>query len=142
MSSFEIKLADWTQDHAELVSGRTEVFVIEQKVPVSLELDEYDEVALHVKALNSDQQVIATARMLPNHYIGRMCVLKPYRGLGDGRELLRFCIAYARDQGIPALHLNAQTSALAFYGRLGFEPDSDEFMEAGIPHRHMTLIME
>jgi len=33
-------------------------------------------------------QTIDAARLLPNGYIGRMCVLKPFRNHGVGRKML------------------------------------------------------
>jgi predicted GNAT family N-acyltransferase len=36
--------------------------------------------------------------------------------------------------------LGAQTHALSFYEGLGFTACSDEYLDAGIPHRDMQLI--
>ncbi|RCV58738.1 hypothetical protein DEF24_12340 [Marinitenerispora sediminis] len=36
-----------------------------------------------------------------------------------------------------AVELHAQTHALDFYARLGYTAYGAEFMDAGIPHRHM-----
>ena len=33
--------------------------------------------------------------------------------------------------------LNAQIQALPFYLRHGFQPEGEEFLDAGIPHRRM-----
>jgi predicted GNAT family N-acyltransferase len=40
-----------------------------------------------------------------------------------------------------SVELNAQTHALGFYEQLGFRAQGEEFMEAGIPHRHMRLVL-
>ncbi|MFZ9239158.1 MAG: GNAT family N-acetyltransferase, partial [Burkholderiaceae bacterium] len=37
------------------------------------------------------------------------------------------------------LVLHAQTHALAFYTKHGFQIEGDEFLEAGIPHYRMRL---
>lgn len=37
------------------------------------------------------------------------------------------------------MELAAQTHALDFYARLGFEAYGPEFLDAGIPHRNMRL---
>ena len=42
--------------------------------------------------------------------------------------------------GLEQLFCHAQSDALAFYERLGWRVTSDEFVEAGIPHRRMTLL--
>lgn len=44
---------------------------------------------------------------------------------------------YALNNGAPALKLNAQTQAIPFYSKLGYEVISDEFLDAGIPHKTM-----
>lgn len=44
---------------------------------------------------------------------------------------------YALENGIDNFKLNAQTQAIPFYSRLGYEVASEEFLDAGIPHRTM-----
>lgn len=139
MTDFRIKVADWPQDHPELIALRTEVFVHEQKVPASLEIDGLDPQCLHVKALDAQDHIIGTARLLPNNYVGRMCVRKAFRKSGVGGRMLEYFIDYARRHQLPALMLNAQTSAQSFYQKYGFKADSKIFMEADIAHIHMTL---
>jgi len=131
--------ADWETDQQQLAYVRTVVFIQEQQVPAELEMDGMDGNCRHVKAINAKGDVIATARLLPNHYIGRMCVLKPYRKLGIGGLMLSFFIDLARDNNFKSLKLNAQISAIPFYRQYGFIEDSDVFMEADIEHVHMTL---
>ncbi|WP_374058418.1 GNAT family N-acetyltransferase [Marinitenerispora sediminis] len=43
----------------------------------------------------------------------------------------------AAERGLRAVELHAQTHALDFYARLGYTAYGAEFMDAGIPHRHM-----
>jgi len=134
-----VDLADWVHDQPGLIALRTRVFVEEQQVPAELELDEMDSRSQHFKALTDQGEIIATARLLPSNYIGRMCVLKAYRNRGLGGNMLSFIIDYARHKQIEQLHLNAQIGALSFYQRYGFEVDSAVFLEAGIEHQHMSL---
>ena len=138
-NKFIIQKAYWSSDQAQLIKVRTQVFVEEQQVPSEIEIDGKDAECSHVKALNSDGEVIGTARLLPTHYIGRMCVLKAYRHLGIGAEMLSYFINYARQNQIPSLKLNAQISALPFYQKFDFICDSEVFIEADIEHVHMTL---
>lgn len=139
MSDISIEKADWQTDQHVLIGIRTRVFIDEQKVPVDMEIDGLDPECLHVKAISSSGNIIGTARLLPNHYIGRMCVLKEYRHKGAGAAMLVYLIDFARQNGFRSLSLNAQISALPFYQRYGFKPDSEIFVEAGIKHKHMTL---
>ena len=136
-----IKVANWQQDQKELIELRTRVFIEEQKVPPELEIDGLDDICIHLKALTDSGQFIGTSRLLPSHYIGRMCVLKEYRHQGAGSQMLNYFIHHALVRGIPHLMLNAQLTALPFYQQFGFLQDSDVFIEADIEHVHMTLTL-
>lgn len=143
MRSLVVEAADWNQDKAELIKLRGIVFVEEQNVPVSLEIDGMDPDCRHVKAL-MDDQTIGTARLLPNGYIGRMCVLKEFRNQGVGTKMLSNLIQQAffdqtSKEPMEEVTLNSQSSAIAFYEANGFVTCSDEFMEANIAHRKMVL---
>ena len=105
-----------------------------------MEIDGLDPDCLHVKAVSKKGDIIGTARLLPNHYVGRMCVHADYRNRGVGGRMLQYFIDYADAHGFPALMLNAQLSALPFYQKFGFVADSKIFMEADIAHRHMTRV--
>lgn len=139
MTDISVAFADWQIDHEALIEVRRQVFIDEQGVPEELEIDDLDPRCLHVKASISKAGIIGTARLLPSGYIGRMCVLKAFRGKGAGGLMLSFLIDYARQNNDNYLKLNAQIGALCFYQRFGFKTDSEIFMEAGIKHRHMTL---
>jgi predicted GNAT family N-acyltransferase len=141
MTDIRIESADWQQDQQQLIALRTEVFVDEQKVPVDMEIDGMDPQCLHVKAVDAGGNIIGTARLLPNRYVGRMCVKNSHRKQGVGGNMLQFFIDYARQNQLPALMLNAQISAQSFYQAYGFEADSKIFMEADIEHIHMTLLL-
>jgi len=130
--------ADWSIDQDELMRLRTEVFVIEQNVPPALEVDGRDPECRHAKALLGDQ-VVGTGRLLPTGYIGRMCIKKTCRGRGIGGLILENLVAQAVQDGHSSVFLNAQTSAIGFYRKHGFVVDSEEFIEAGIPHQRMSL---
>ncbi|MCH7881434.1 MAG: GNAT family N-acetyltransferase [Proteobacteria bacterium] len=133
-----IETADWDRDKDELIKLRTLVFVEEQQVPISVEVDGLDSDCMHVKALMGDCYV-GTGRLLPNGFIGRMCVLQNYRNQGIGRGMLENLIQQARAAGCPRVLLNAQSYAIPFYLKNGFIIDSEEFIEAGIPHQRMVL---
>ncbi len=138
-SKIIVQQAHWDTDQEQLINVRTRVFVEEQQVPSDIEIDGKDADCFHIKALNSANEVIGTARMLPSNYIGRMCVLKEYRQLGVGGKMLSFFINFARQKHINSLMLNAQITALPFYQKFGFVTDSEVFIEADIEHVHMTL---
>lgn len=134
---FMVRLADWNRDREALRRIRYEVFVREQKVDEALEWDGIDADCLHALAVDQQGVPIGCGRLLPDGHIGRMAVLADWRGKGVGQAILRLLMARGKEAGHRALLLNAQTHALGFYAREGFEPFGPEFEEAGIAHRAM-----
>lgn len=137
--TFTVRIASWSDDRAVLQALRRAVFVVEQHVPEDLEWDEADAVSLHALAQDADGLPVGTGRLLPDGHVGRMAVIRERRGEGAGRALLEFLIGQARRQGMRSLQLHAQTHAIGFYARQGFVVQGSEFLEAGIPHRLMTI---
>jgi predicted GNAT family N-acyltransferase len=132
-----VVLGDWATMRAQAASIRHTVFVEEQKVPVDIELDEFDAVSLHALAFDAAGTAVGTGRLLPDGHIGRMAVLASARGMGVGGALLQALLAAASERGMREVQLNAQTHALPFYARFGFSPEGDTFDDAGIAHRTM-----
>jgi predicted GNAT family N-acyltransferase len=137
-TALTVRLGSWNELSAQASPIRFTVFVDEQKVPVELELDEFDPLSCHALALAGDE-AIGTGRLLPDGHIGRMAVLAGWRGRGVGALLLQALIDEAQRRGMTRVVLNAQTHALGFYARFGFVPEGEEYEEAGLPHRTMSL---
>ena len=135
-----IELGRWSEVEAEARRIRFAVFVEEQGVPAELELDERDEPSVHALAFE-ENQAVGTARLLPDGHIGRMAVMKPWRGRGIGAALLRRLIDAARERGDREVLLSAQVHALGFYRAHGFIAHGDVYDEAGIPHQEMRLAL-
>lgn len=137
-----VQIVSWEEAEAALRAVRTVVFIREQQVPEELEWDEYDAVSKHVLALNNAGQPVGTARLLPNGHIGRMAVLKEWRGQGLGSALLTTLLQILIRRRQFEAQLHAQTSAIPFYKKFGFQVVGEEFMEAGIPHVKMMLSLK
>lgn len=131
-----------TRDIATCRALRRRVFIEEQGVSEADELDDLDDQAIHLLA-TKDGTPLGSARLLvlgETGKIGRVCVLPQARGTGLGAALMRAAIAeFRRIPGVARVKLGAQTHALGFYERLGFQATGPEFMDAGIPHRDMVL---
>lgn len=138
---YRVQEVAWADASDRLGAVRREVFVVEQHVPEALEWDGVDAACRHVLALDRDGHPIGTGRLLPDGHIGRMAVAAPHRGRGVGRAILAALIDIARARGDREVVLNAQTHAIGFYRRSGFEVTSDEFLDAGIPHVAMRLTL-
>ena len=130
---------NWNDAGTRLRVIRNTVFVEEQKVPEELEWDGIDESCLHALAETVAGEAIGTGRLLPDGHIGRMAVLAHWRKQGVGGMILAELIAAAREVRHQAVELSAQTHAIGFYRRFGFEVVSGEYLDAGIPHRTMRL---
>ena len=139
--AFTVRRADWAADGPGLRAVREAVFLREQGVPADLEWDGLDPECAHALALDARGEAIGTARLTPDGHIGRMAVLAPWRGHGVGTALLEAMLAEARRRGFARVALNAQLTAGGFYRRSGFAPEGDEFLDAGIPHIRMTLVL-
>ena len=138
---FDIREAGWETDGDVLQDIRRRVFIIEQNVPKDEEWDGQDEKSWHFLATEKNDVPIGTARLLPSGQIGRMAVLEEYRRRGVGRALLEQAIDKARHLGMQDLFLHAQLHALHFYETVGFSLEGEEFTEAGIAHRKMSLVL-
>ncbi|RAY16512.1 GNAT family N-acetyltransferase [Actinomadura craniellae] len=124
-------------ERAQAYDVRTRVFVHEQGVPTELELDELDEKADHFLA-RLDDRPVGAGRMIVRDgatgVLGRLAVLAEARGTGLGVALVRAIEDRARELGLTAIELHAQTHATGFYERLGYTSYGPEELDAGIPH--------
>ncbi|MFJ3964257.1 GNAT family N-acetyltransferase [Streptomyces sp. NPDC090036] len=149
----EVRVAASAEDLKACFAVRSEVFVVEQSVPESIEYDAYDADAVHVLAVGADAVPLGTGRLLHGPValgktgdltvgsLGRLAVAKSARGLGVGVALVRAIEAEAARRGLTAVDLGAQTHALGFYERLGYVAYGPEFEDAGIPHRAMRRLL-
>jgi predicted GNAT family N-acyltransferase len=139
MNKTLVRIANWQKDNAEIRRIREAVFVAEQSVPAELEWDAEDQEAVHFLALEGDF-AIGTARLLADGEIGRVSVLKDWRGLKVGDALLKAAIVEAENRDLKQQKLIAQVHASEFYQRHGFQIVSEEFLEAGISHVEMVRL--
>ncbi|MEU6843641.1 GNAT family N-acetyltransferase [Streptomyces sp. NPDC046716] len=149
-TGYVVRVAEADADRAACFAVRRDVFVTEQGVPQELEYDAYDTDAVHVLAVDEDGTALGTGRLLTGAAaavknggaedvgaLGRLAVAKVARGRGVGAALVGAIEDAARDRGLAAVDLHAQTHALGFYERLGYEAYGPEFPDAGIPHLAM-----
>lgn len=133
-----------TRDIALCRQLRRVVFIEEQGVPEADEVDDQDDAALHLLA-RLDGTAVGSARLLikgDQGKIGRVCVLPAARGAGIGAAMIRAAVArFRRMPGIVVVTLGAQTHALGFYAALGFVETGPEYLDAGILHRDMVLML-
>jgi len=134
-----IHIVDWKNAASRARKVRDAVFIVEQKVPVDLEWDDWDARSEHALALDENGEPIGTGRLLPDGHLGRMAVLASWRGAGVGRSLALALLQRARDRGMKRVVLHAQKHAADFYLKLGFAAFGEPFEEAGIAHIAMAM---
>lgn len=130
----------------EALKVRFEVFVLEQHVPEELEKDDIDAQATHVLLVENGVS-FATGRIFADKEysnicrLGRVAVLKEFRGNGWGRTICKILIQLAEEQRFERILIHAQTKVENFYSKLGFSRFGNEFVEAGIEHIEMEKIL-
>lgn len=138
----EVIIVKNEQELADAFEVRRTVFVHEQNVPEEEEIDQFENDSVHfVLYVNGKSAGAGRFRILEGiGKVERICVLKEHRNTGAGVAIMKKIEEYAASQGISALKLNAQTQAIPFYSKLGYEIVSEEFLDAGIPHKTMKKI--
>ncbi len=118
---------------------RKTVFVEEQQVPEEEEIDQFEDAADHFVLYDENHPVGAGRFRVVDGKgkVERICVLSSYRGKGSGKIIMEAIEQHALEKGLKKLKLNAQTHAIPFYEKLQYEVVSDEFLDAGIPHKTM-----
>lgn len=121
---------------------RYEVFVIEQKVPLNEEQDEFDKTACHYLAIYNHTPV-GTARWRKTHdgyKLERFAVLPQNRGRGIAAELVKRILSEVpKDLQV---YLHAQIEAVHLYEKFNFKIIGDKFIESGISHYKMVLLCD
>lgn len=139
--AYFIKKTSWQESQKHISIVRTQVFHEEQGIDQNLDLDGNDPSCRHALAFEINNYFpIGTGRIMNDGHIGRVAVLKEWRNLGVGRNLIKKLIEIASDDDntLRSVYLNAQESAIGFYESLGFIGVGEKFYEAGIPHLRMV----
>src|SRR5699024_2277332 len=117
----KIFITDEEKYYNDCVDIRKKVFVEEQGDPEDKELDENENESLNVLLLlNNSHAGTERYRKIDDSTIKveRMAVLKEYRGMGFGNNLMNFVHVHARKSGYHWAKLGAQTHAIKYYTNL------------------------
>lgn len=133
-----------TDDIAACLGVRRAVFIEEQNVAEEIEMDGLEHEGIHI-LLRHDGTPAGCARIMvkgATGKIGRVAVLKEFRGLGLGKAVMEECVRVLRGlPGVTEARLGAQSHAIPFYEALGYRVDGPEYIEAGIPHKPMVMAL-
>lgn len=116
---------------------RQKVFIDEQGF--HNEFDDIDETAAHIVMYDEDNIPIATCRVfwdaaMNTHILGRLAVIKEYRGKNIGSVIVKEAEKYIQKNGGKCIALHAQCRITAFYKKLGFNEFGDINDDEGCPH--------
>lgn len=127
--------------YLDSIALRQEVFVQEQGIPMTIEIDRHEAECIHCLLYTDTHQAVATCRLLPlsttQLKLQRMAVKKSFRTQGYGQYLVDKAELFAKEQGYESMYLGAQVQALGFYETLGYTITGEPFTEAGIIHYPM-----
>ena len=130
----EVKIFDKLPEEAKLI--RTRVFMEEQGF--QNEFDETDERSVHVVLLESAEPIAACrfyySKTRQCYVIGRLAVLKEYRGRDLGSRLLMAAEKEIVSRNGDAAELSAQVRARGFYEKNGYVSLEEVHMDEGCPH--------
>ncbi len=137
-----IEVGDWEALQRWAAPIRGTVFVEEQNVPAEMEIDDWDPKSVHAVAFDGD-----------GHGAGDRApaARRPHRPHGGARSrravrasavrCLTTLMNAARARGHREAVLSAQTHAVPFYRRHGYEICGAEYLDAGIPHVDMKAAL-
>ena len=125
---------------------RSEVFVVEQQC-IFLDMDDKDQHCYHLMGWKDDE-LVATTRLVPpgisypEASIGRVVSSLSVRRTGIGKELMKRSIALATELfKTNIIVIGAQLYLEKFYSNLGFRKSSEIYLEDGIEHIKMNLVL-
>ena len=132
-----------THELYAILKARASVFIVEQECPYQ-DLDDIDFRATHI-TLFRNSEIVAYSRVYQSEHsdlwhIGR--VMTTQRNKHYGIRIMKEAIKVARNLGVRHVEIDAQSYAIGFYEKVGFQVCSDEFLLDGILHKKMELYLE
>lgn len=116
---------------------RTKVFINEQGF--SREFDDIDETAVHFVIFEENNTPVATCRIfwdseMNSYVLGRVAVMKEYRGKNLGLAIIKEAEQYIQKIGGTTITLHAQCRVSSFYKKAGYMEFSKADDDEGCPH--------
>ncbi len=132
-----IKSYDTLPEEARYI--RITVFVKEQGFKE--EFDSDDNISTHIVMFDGDKPAATVRFYFDNdkqeYMIGRLAVLREYRGRGLGGEIVREAERLIKEKGGTSISLHSQCRAQSFYERLGYKAFGESDFDEDCPHQWM-----
>ncbi|MFN5423307.1 MAG: GNAT family N-acetyltransferase [bacterium] len=136
-----IKVIEYgSANYNEMVALRTEILRKPLGLVFSNEELEKEKKDLLIGAFEDDRLMaccILTPLSKTSYKLRQMAVSQKMQRLGIGGLMLQFAENLARDARYNTMIINARTSAIGFYEKMGYAIHGGEFIEVGIPHVEM-----
>lgn len=131
----KIKTYDYLSDDAKKI--RASVFMQEQGF--EQEFDAVDDIACQIVMYEENNQPVATCRVFEaserNQFIlGRLAVMKDYRGKNIGSQMLQEAEKIVLRKGGTVILLHAQCRVRDFYAQSGYTAFGEVEEDEGCPH--------
>lgn len=103
------------------------------------EVDDKDKVSTHLVLYDENERPLATCRAFEGNekdgfILGRLCVLKEFRGMGLGKALMLEAEKTVKALAGKTLSLHSQYQAKEFYKKLGYSEQGTPDYEQGCLH--------
>lgn len=99
---------------------------------------------LHLAALK-DREVLGCLVLKPYDAdeikMRQVAVAPKWSGKGIGQRMVAFAEQYSRQNGYKLMTLHARQSAVAYYLKLNYEQEGEEFTEVTLPHVKMKKLL-
>ncbi len=122
----------------DIIKIRTSVFVDEQGFKD--EFDEVDSNCTHI-VLYDSKKPIATCRYFKegeNYHIGRVAIIKEYRGQGLGNYIMQIAETEIKNEGGQKIEVSAQVRVSEFYKKLGYKKVGNVYFDEYCEHIRMV----
>ena len=122
----------------DIIKIRTAVFIDEQGF--KNEFDETDKTCTHI-VLYADKVPVAICRYFKegkNCRIGRVAIIKEYRGQGLGNKIMQIAENEIKNEGGRITEVSAQVRVSEFYKKLGYSAVGDIYLDEICEHIRMV----
>lgn len=124
--------------NGDIIKIRTDVFIKEQGF--NDEFDETDKTCFHI-VLYENETPVATCRYFEtdgSYHIGRVAVVKEYRGFHLGEKIMSIAENEIRKRGGQTIEVSAQVRVKNFYEKLGFQAVGETYFDEFCEHVRMV----
>ena len=142
MEKFEFKIITSEKDLKTYYKLREDIFVREQEIFSGTDIDEYDEAAIHIAAIEKpgDRMVggVRCYNLEGNTWVGgRLSAAPGYRNGVVGRYLVKFAVETVKTRGCERFIAYVQPQNVRFFERLNWKRSGKPLIYHGIIHQLM-----